>query len=158
MLSLNSFHHNEAPNPTHDDKYAFYSQSRYAFDELRYRRLEWKCDALNQKSASAARRLGFTFEGVLPSQSCLQNCIRITVCRSCGSGLAAQTRNLETLCLYITGLFRQDMIVKGRNRDTAWFSIIDKEWSDYLRDSYQKWFAPNNFTSDGRQVTRLQEI
>ena len=59
-----------------------------AFDRLGYRRVEWKCDAENERSRRAALRLGFTFEGV----------------------------------------FRQHMIVKGRNRDTAWFSLLDSEW------------------------------
>lgn len=58
------------------------------FDHLACRRMEWKCDALNQRSRDAALRLGFTFEGT----------------------------------------FRNHMIVKGRNRDTAWYSITDAEW------------------------------
>ena len=67
---------------------AMYLMARHAFDDLGYRRYEWKCNALNQPSRRAALRLGFTFEGV----------------------------------------FRQHMIVKGRNRDTAWFSMLDSEW------------------------------
>jgi RimJ/RimL family protein N-acetyltransferase len=59
----------------------------HAFDDLRYRRVEWKCNALNETSRRAALRLGFTFEGI----------------------------------------FYQHLIVKGRNRDTAWFSILDRE-------------------------------
>jgi RimJ/RimL family protein N-acetyltransferase len=59
-----------------------------AFDSWGYRRVEWKCDALNARSRAAAERLGFTFEGV----------------------------------------FRSHMIVRGRNRDTAWFSMLDEEW------------------------------
>ena len=61
---------------------------QYAFDELGYRRYEWKCNNRNEPSKRAALRFGFTFEGV----------------------------------------FRQNMVVKGENRDTAWYSIIDKEW------------------------------
>jgi RimJ/RimL family protein N-acetyltransferase len=61
---------------------------RHVMDELGYRRLEWKCDALNAASRRAALRLGFTFEGI----------------------------------------FRQHMVVKGRNRDTAWYAILDKDW------------------------------
>jgi RimJ/RimL family protein N-acetyltransferase len=60
---------------------------RWAF-EAGYRRVEWKCDALNVRSRAAAERLGFRFEGI----------------------------------------FRRHMIVKGRNRDTAWFSMLDEEW------------------------------
>jgi RimJ/RimL family protein N-acetyltransferase len=59
-----------------------------AFEQLGYRRVEWKCNALNERSRLAALKLGFVFEGV----------------------------------------FRQHMIVKGRNRDTAWFSMLDSEW------------------------------
>ena len=67
---------------------AAYLMMREAFDELGYRRVEWKCDALNARSRAAALRLGFTFEGV----------------------------------------FRAHMIVRGRSRDSAWFSLIDTEW------------------------------
>jgi RimJ/RimL family protein N-acetyltransferase len=64
-----------------------------AFDHYRSRRVEWKCDAMNEKSRRAALRLGFSFEGI----------------------------------------FRNHMIVKGRNRDTAWFSITDSEWPPIKR-------------------------
>jgi RimJ/RimL family protein N-acetyltransferase len=67
---------------------AAYLLLRESFDELGYRRVEWKCDALNARSRAAALRLGFTFEGI----------------------------------------FRRHMIVKGRNRDTAWFAMLDVEW------------------------------
>ena len=67
---------------------AMYLMARHVFDDLGYRRYEWKCNALNQPSRRAALRLGFSFEGI----------------------------------------FRQHMIVKGRNRDTAWFSMLDSEW------------------------------
>jgi len=71
---------------------------RAAFDGWGYRRAEWKCDALNARSRTAAERLGFTFEGV----------------------------------------FRQHMIVKGRNRDTAWFSMLDTEWPP-RREAFERW-------------------
>jgi len=93
---------------------AFHLFARHAFDELGYRRLEWKCNARNEPSRAAATRFGFTFEGV----------------------------------------FRQDMIVKGESRDTAWFSIIDGEWPR-LRAEYERWLAPENFDAEGRQKTRL---
>jgi RimJ/RimL family protein N-acetyltransferase len=64
-----------------------------AFEYYRCRRVEWKCDALNERSRRAAERLGFTFEGV----------------------------------------FRNHMIVKGYNRDTAWFSMTDNEWPERKR-------------------------
>jgi RimJ/RimL family protein N-acetyltransferase len=72
---------------------------RHAFEDLGYRRVEWKCDTLNARSRAAAARLGFTFEGV----------------------------------------FRQHMIVKGRNRDTAWFSMLDTEWPR-VRAAMERWF------------------
>ncbi len=66
---------------------------REAFDVLGYRRVEWKCDSLNQRSRRAALRLGFRFEGI----------------------------------------FRQHMIVKGKNRDTAWFAMLDSDWPEVKR-------------------------
>ncbi len=55
------------------------------------------------------------------------------------------------------GLFRQDRIVKGRNRNTAWFSIIDEEWSD-LKLAYQQWLSPGNFDEQGVQKKRLSDF
>ncbi|MGR3272143.1 N-acetyltransferase [Thalassococcus profundi] len=81
-----------------------------AFDELGYRRYEWKCDALNAPSRRAAQRLGFTYEGT----------------------------------------FRQAAVVKGRNRDTAWFSILDREWPAQ-KARFDRWLAPSNFDAAGRQ-------
>ena len=88
-----------------------------AFTTLGYRRYEWKCDSLNEPSRIAAKRLGFTFEGV----------------------------------------FRQAVVYKGRNRDTAWFSITDQEWPS-LRQGYLDWLAPENFDAEGRQRRRLNEL
>ena len=65
-----------------------YLMLKESFEDLGYRRVEWKCDALNARSRAAALRLGFTFEGI----------------------------------------FRKHMIIKGGNRDTAWFSVVDDEW------------------------------
>lgn len=89
----------------------------YVFDELGYRRYEWKCNNANEPSKRAAERFGFTFEG----------------------------------------LFRQHMVVKGANRDTAWYSIIDKEWPA-LKSAYISWLDPSNFDSDGQQIRRLEEF
>jgi len=89
---------------------AMYLMMRRAFDELGYRRYEWKCDALNAPSRAAAERLGFTFEGI----------------------------------------FRQAVVVKGRNRDTAWLSILDREWPA-LRAAFEAWLEPANFDATGRQ-------
>ncbi|WP_182085010.1 GNAT family protein [Aureimonas sp. ME7] len=86
------------------------------FDELGYRRLEWKCNDRNAPSKRAAERLGFTFEG----------------------------------------LFRQHMVVKGHNRDTAWYSIVDREWPR-VKAGFEAWLAPENFTADGRQIRSLAQ-
>ncbi len=95
---------------------AQYLITRYAFETLRYRRYEWKCNALNAASRRAAERFGFSYEG----------------------------------------LFRQHMIVKGRSRDTAWFSMLDSEWPA-RRAAFERWLAPDNFDRDGRQKRRLGE-
>lgn len=94
-----------------------YQLFRHAFDELGYRRLEWKCNALNERSRRAAQRFGFTFEGI----------------------------------------FRQHMIVKGRNRDTAWFSLLDHEWPA-TRRAFEQWLASENFDADGRQIEPLGSL
>ena len=96
---------------------AMYQMARYVFEELRYRRYEWKCDALNKRSRRAALRLGFQFEGI----------------------------------------FRQHMIVKGRNRDTAWFSMLDREWSE-RKQNFERWLAPENFDAEGQQRTSLSQL
>jgi RimJ/RimL family protein N-acetyltransferase len=96
---------------------AIYLLARHAFDDLAYRRLEWKCDALNAASRRAAARYGFQFEGV----------------------------------------FRKHMVVKGHNRDTAWYAITDDEWPA-IRAGFQAWLAPANFEGQGRQRRRLREL
>jgi len=93
---------------------ALYLFARHAFDDLGYRRFEWKCNAQNAPSRRAAERFGFSFEGV----------------------------------------FRQHMIVKGVNRDTAWFAMLDGDWPR-LRAEYERWLDPGNFDADGTQKTRL---
>ena len=87
---------------------------RYVFDELHYRRYEWKCDSLNAPSRRAAERLGFTYEGT----------------------------------------FRQAVVYKGRNRDTAWYSLLDNEWPAQ-RARFERWLEPGNFDAAGRQHTPL---
>lgn len=96
---------------------AMYLLMQRVFDELGYRRYEWKCDALNAPSRAAALRLGFRFEGI----------------------------------------FRQAVVYKGRNRDTAWFSMIDSEWPA-LNRAYQSWLAPDNFDEAGNQHQRLADL
>lgn len=96
---------------------ALYLFARHAFDDLGYRRFEWKCNDENEPSKRAALRFGFSPEGV----------------------------------------FRQHMVVKGQNRDTAWFAMIDRDWPA-LRDAFEQWLDPSNFDSEGRQRQRLEEI
>jgi RimJ/RimL family protein N-acetyltransferase len=96
---------------------AMYLMARHVFEDLGYRRYEWKCNALNAPSRSAALRLGFTFEGI----------------------------------------FRQHMIIKGRNRDTAWFSMLDSEWPK-RKAAFERWLDPANFDSNGRQRTSLSTL
>ncbi len=85
---------------------------RYLFDDLKYRRVEWKCDNDNIPSKRAALRIGFAFEGV----------------------------------------FRQHMIVKGKNRDTAWYSIIDKEWTE-RKKNFERYLS-----MDGLSLTKLNQV
>jgi RimJ/RimL family protein N-acetyltransferase len=96
---------------------ALYLCARYAFDDLGYRRFEWKCNARNEPSRRAAQRFGFTYEGT----------------------------------------FRQHWVVKGLNRDTAWFSIIDREWPA-LKKCFERWLEPANFDRQGRQKVRLADF
>ncbi len=93
---------------------AMYLMARYVFEELGYRRYEWKCNALNAPSRAAALRFGFSFEGI----------------------------------------FRQHMIVKGRNRDTAWFAMMDHEWPE-RKAAFEAWLAPSNFDEAGNQRAKL---
>jgi RimJ/RimL family protein N-acetyltransferase len=91
--------------------------ARYVFEDLGYRRYEWKCNALNAPSRAAALRLGFTFEGI----------------------------------------FRQHMIIKGRNRDTAWYSMLDHEWPS-RKAAFERWLSPENFDASGRQQRSLTAL
>ncbi|WP_120497721.1 GNAT family N-acetyltransferase [Kiloniella sp. EL199] len=96
---------------------AMYLMMHHVFVELGYRRYEWKCNALNEGSKVAAKRLGFTYEGT----------------------------------------FRQSDIVKGRNRDTAWFSILDSEWP-IMEQAFTRWLIEDNFTVGGKQITSLSDF
>lgn len=53
------------------------------------------------------------------------------------------------------GLFRQHMVVKGANRDTAWFAMTDQDWQD-LRPAYEAWLSPENFDTNGQQIRKLE--
>jgi RimJ/RimL family protein N-acetyltransferase len=94
---------------------ALFLHARYIFEELGYRRFEWKCNDRNAPSKKAAERFGFAFEGI----------------------------------------FRQHMIQKGENRDTAWFAMLDGDWPR-LRAEYERWLEPANFDADGAQKTPLR--
>ena len=93
---------------------AMYLMMKNVFENLGYRRYEWKCDNLNQKSKKTAQRLGFIFEGV----------------------------------------FRQAAIYKKRNRDSAWFSIIDKEWKQ-CKNKFQRYLKRSNFDNNLREYKKL---
>jgi RimJ/RimL family protein N-acetyltransferase len=90
---------------------------RLVFDEIGYRRFEWKCDSRNAASRAAAERYGFTFEG----------------------------------------LFRRAVVYKGRNRDTAWYSIIAEEWPR-IRLAFETWLSADNFDEHGHQRRSLRDI
>lgn len=68
------------------------------------------------------------------------------------------SRNAATrLGFSFEGIFRQATVYKGRNRDTAWYSIIDSEWPR-LNEAFKKWLLPDNFDNDGRQIASLREL
>jgi RimJ/RimL family protein N-acetyltransferase len=96
---------------------AQYLLMRYAFDDLKYRRYEWKCDSLNAPSRKTAQRLGFEFEGI----------------------------------------FRQAIVYKGRNRDTAWYAIIDRDWPR-IKQAFERWLSDDNFDADGKQRASLATL
>ena len=96
---------------------AQYLLARYVFEELEYRRYEWKCDALNQPSRCAAERLGFIYEGT----------------------------------------FRQAVVYKGRNRDTDWLAMIDRDWPA-VKTRLEKWLSPDNFDENGQQIKALSDF
>jgi RimJ/RimL family protein N-acetyltransferase len=96
---------------------AMYLMARHIFEDLGYRRYEWKCNANNAPSRRAALRYGFTFEGI----------------------------------------FRQHMIVKGQNRDTAWFSMLDSEWPA-RKAAFEAWLDPTNFDAAGKQRKSLVQL
>lgn len=87
---------------------------RYAMDDLGYRRMQWRCNSLNQRSRNAALRLGFKFEGI----------------------------------------FYNHMIFKGKNRDTAWYSMLDSDWPA-VREIITAWLDDTNFDADGEAQSAL---
>jgi len=117
VIEVGHIHYSPALQRTRGATEAMYLLMCRVFDELGYRRYEWKCDALNAPSRRAAVRFGFTFEGI----------------------------------------FRQAMIYKGRNRDTAWYAMIDREWPR-LKAAYEAWLDPSNFDENGHQKKALGEL
>ena len=63
----------------------------------------------------------------------------------------------QRLGLSYEGIFRQATVYKQRNRDTAWYAAIDREWP-YLKQAFEQWLDPNNFDNDGNQKTRLSML
>ncbi|HTU77628.1 MAG TPA: GNAT family protein [Solirubrobacteraceae bacterium] len=96
---------------------AIYLLARHVFEDLGYRRLEWKCNALNAASRRAAERFGFAFEGI----------------------------------------FLQHQVVKGRNRDTAWYAMTDRSWPA-TGAGFRRWLASENFDASGCQRRSLREL
>ena len=96
---------------------AMYLMMRQVFDVWGYRRYEWKCNDLNNRSKQAAHRLGFCFEGV----------------------------------------FRQAAVIKGHNRDTAWFSMLDSEWPT-IKTGFERWLDVANFDETGKQRQSLMQL
>ncbi len=96
---------------------ALFLMLKYAMDDLGYRRMQWRCNALNEKSRQAAQRLGFRFEGV----------------------------------------FYNHLIFKGKNRDTAWYSILDDEWPE-VRQKLESWLSDSNFNAEGESRSSLSEL
>ena len=117
MIEVGNIHYAPPLQRTAAATEAMFLMMARVFDELGYRRYEWKCDALNGASRRAAMRLGFVFEGV----------------------------------------FRQATLYQGRNRDTAWYAITDRDWPA-LKRAYETWLDPANFDATGAQKTRLSEL
>lgn len=87
-----------------------YLTAKHAFEDLGYRRFEWKCHSRNTRSRAAAERFGFTHEGT----------------------------------------FRNHLILRGRNRDTSWYSMTLEEWPN-LKAAFEAWLDPANFDAEGAQ-------
>ncbi|MBO6506302.1 MAG: GNAT family N-acetyltransferase [Kordiimonadaceae bacterium] len=100
---------------TREASEAIYLFGKHLFDDLGYRRFEWKCNNANEASKRAAIRFGFQFEGV----------------------------------------FRNDMVVKGVSRDTAWYAVTDADWPN-VSAAFSKWLNPANFDEKGQQIGPLK--
>lgn len=94
-----------------------YLMAKHVFDDLGYRRYEWKLNNENKPSHKAAQRFGFTFEGV----------------------------------------FRQHIVAKGKNRDTAWYAMIDQDWPA-IKFAMEAWLSDENFDGNDLQIERLEDM
>ncbi len=112
-LELGNIWYSPRVHHTQTNTETVYLMLSEAFDARGYRRVEWKCDALNARSRKAALRLGFSFEGI----------------------------------------FRQHYIIKGRNRDTAWFAMLDCDWPEVKHNMEQWLYSASNQTS----LTKLNQ-
>jgi RimJ/RimL family protein N-acetyltransferase len=75
----------------------------------------------------------------------------------CNAFNAPSRRAAQRLGFSFEGVFRQTAVVKGRNRDTAWYAVIDSEWP-VLRQAFLRWLDPTNFDAQGRQRTSLSAL
>lgn len=75
----------------------------------------------------------------------------------CNAANAASRRAAERFGFTFEGIFRNHMVVKGHNRDTAWYSIIDDEWPA-IKAGFEEWLRPENFDEAGRQKRRLSDL
>jgi RimJ/RimL family protein N-acetyltransferase len=117
VAELGNIWYAPAAQRTKTNTEACYLLLRHCFEDLGYRRMEWKCDARNEPSRNAALRLGFTFEGI----------------------------------------FRQHMIIKGENRDTAWFAMLDHEWP-HISASMRTWLYDDDSISLGRLIAESRSV
>lgn len=115
VVEVGNIHIAKAAQRTAASTEAQFLLMQHVFNDLGYRRYEWKCNAQNGPSKRAAERLGFTYEGT----------------------------------------FRQHAVVKGKNRDTAWFAMMDYEWPG-IAERMEFWLTPSNFDRRGKQKTSLK--
>lgn len=117
VAELGNIWYSPAAQRTKTNTEACYLLLRHCFEDLGYRRMEWKCDARNEPSRNAALRLGFTFEGI----------------------------------------FRQHMIIKGENRDTAWFAMLDHEWPQ-IATAFHRWLYEDDSIPLGRLIAESRSV
>ena len=117
VIEIGHIHFSPLLQKTRASVETIYLMMRRVFDEMGYRRFEWKCDSLNKRSCEAAKKFGFQFEGI----------------------------------------FRQLTIYKGRNRDTAWFSVINKDWGK-IKQNFERWLSAENFDEKNKPSLSLRYL